>query len=86
MATVKYQGADSVLFLNTNWRIMANKVDNREIYRNPDLHPSTHLNIDMELDGVGRVDLKIDESGCAHPFEFHLFGIKILMKIFRKFK
>lgn len=65
MASVKYNGEDSILYVNTNWRIMQNKVDNREIHRNPDLYPSPNLNIDMEMDGVGRVDLKIDESGCA---------------------
>lgn len=38
---------------------------NTEIHTNPDLIASKNLNIDIDVSGIGRVDLKIEKSGCA---------------------
>lgn len=37
----------------------------QEIHTNPDLFASPHLHIDTFIDGVGRIDLKIEKSGIA---------------------
>lgn len=59
IAMVKYTGADYLL-LNTNWYINSNGVQNRECHKNPDLVRSQNLQR-----GTGRIDLKMDETGCA---------------------
>lgn len=64
MAVINYKGADS-LFINSDWKLTKEGLENREIQTLPDLNISKHLNIDLELDGIGRADLKIDESGFA---------------------
>lgn len=65
IAVVKYNGNDSLLNINTNWRLKESGVENREIHTNPDLIRSPHINIDVRCNGIGRIDLKIDESGYA---------------------
>lgn len=65
LAVVKYREQSSNLLINTNWKLDQSGVHNREIHSNPDLVFSKHLNIDLQTRGVGRVDLKIDESGFA---------------------
>lgn len=51
------------LQINSNWRLTENGLENWEIHTNPDLHRSPVLNIDLEADRLGRVDLKFNESG-----------------------
>lgn len=63
LANVTFNGNDSVLKINTNWRLTANGIENREIHSNPDLILSPLLNIDIGSNGLGRLDLKVDESG-----------------------
>lgn len=65
MATVQCVPDTSNLIINTNWRINDNGVQNPEILANPDIIMSPKLNIDLDYDGFGRVDLKIDNSGFA---------------------
>lgn len=65
IAVVKHCGTDRVVRVNTNWRLTENGVENREIHTNPDLVRSTVLNIDVRCTGIGRIDLKVDESGFA---------------------
>lgn len=65
IAMVEYTGDDHLL-VNTNWRINSRGVQNREIHTNPDLNRSQNLHIDVRMEaGIGRIDLKVDESGCA---------------------
>lgn len=63
LAVVQYD-ADA-LKINTNWRVSQNGVENREIHTNPNLVVSTKLNFEIGGNGLGRLDLKIDDSGYA---------------------
>lgn len=67
MAVVKcaFDPDGSILKINSNWRLSSRGIENREIHTNPDLVISPHLNIDLDENGIGRVDLKIDDSGFA---------------------
>lgn len=68
IAAVKYGGGRSLL-INTNWRLTQEGIENREIHSSPDLVMSNTLNFDVETLGIGRIDLKIDDSGyCACVF------------------
>lgn len=62
---VTCKGSEPALLINTNWRLDKEGVMNREIHTNPDLKKAQTLNIDIGrgATGVGRIDLKIDESG-----------------------
>lgn len=66
IANVKQSGNKQVLNINSNWRITENQVENWEIHANPDLYKSRTLNIDLDHgNGIGRIDLKINNSGFA---------------------
>lgn len=65
LAVVSYKAGGSSLQINSNWRISANGVENREIHGNPDLVVSKNMNIDWVADGITRVDIKIGDSGHA---------------------
>lgn len=66
-AIVKYVGG--ALKINTNWRLTKTGIENREIHTNPDLVISNTMNLDFDTIGIGRVDLKVDDSGyCACAF------------------
>lgn len=66
VAVVKCLAVDSALKINSNYRLTQSQLENREIHTNPDLVPSVNLNINLvNIDGIGRIDLKIDDSGYA---------------------
>lgn len=66
IAYVKYNGAESAIRINSNYRLTQTGVENQEIHQNPDLVKSPILNIDMvNFDGLGRFNLKVEESGYA---------------------
>lgn len=65
IATVKYNDVDSTLLVNTNWRISQKGVENKEIHTSPDLIVSPNMHIDVNVSGVGRIDLKVDDGGVA---------------------
>lgn len=65
VATVKYPGNQPVLRINSNWLLKSTGIENREIHTNPDLIASHTMNIDIDAHGLGRIDLKVDESGYA---------------------
>lgn len=64
-AVVKCSPAESTLKINSNWVVSRDGVQNYEIHNNPDLFMSTVINVDIEFDGVARVDVKVNDSGCA---------------------
>lgn len=53
------------LLINTNWRLDEKAVTNREIHTNPTLTRSNHVNIDVDVEGIGRIDVKLNDSGFA---------------------
>lgn len=65
LAVVNYNGFPSLNINNNNWRLSIDGVTNREIHTNPDLIKSPHLNVDLNVDGLGRIDIKIDDTGFA---------------------
>lgn len=65
VATVNCVGSDAVLKINTNWRLSLDGIQNREIHTNPDLVMSPNLNIEIGGLGLGRIDLKVDDTGFA---------------------
>lgn len=66
IASVKFAGGESVLRINSNFRLSESGVENREIHENPDLVLPANLNINLvRVNGIGRIDLKIDGSGYA---------------------
>lgn len=70
IAVVRYIGAGQ-LQVNSNWMVDDGGVINQEISRNPDLYVSSKLHIDIigaGLTGMCRMDLKVDNSGCAGMF------------------
>lgn len=67
LAVVKtrWQDDHGLLQINTNWKVSHDGVINREIHTNPNLVMSPNFNIDLEGDGIIRLDLKVDNSGFA---------------------
>lgn len=66
IASVKQNGIDPILLINTNWKLTEEGISNREIHTNPDLPMSSALNIDIgSEDSTIRIDLKIENSGFA---------------------
>lgn len=66
IAVVKCQADASALKINSNYRLTQSQLENREIHTNPVLVPAASLNINLvNINGMGRVDLKIDDSGFA---------------------
>lgn len=68
LAVVKYYPNGKYVTINNNWKVKEDGVSNREIHTNPDLLTSEHLHIDLNVDGLGRIDLKLDNSGFAGAF------------------
>lgn len=62
---VKVRAKENSLLVNTNWKVTQTSVENREIHTNPDLIAETTCNFNFEVDGFGRVDLKVEDSGYA---------------------
>lgn len=56
---------NGVLLINSNWKVTEEGVINREIHTNPDLFRSTSLNFNVNVDGMARVDVKVNASGYA---------------------
>lgn len=75
VATVTCAANGSALKINTNWRLTNNGIENREIHTNPDLVTSSVLNIDIGSTGIGRLDLKDNNSGYAAC----IFSVKELL-------
>lgn len=66
IAVVKFDADASALKINSNYRLTQTQLENREINTNPDLIRSANLNINLvNINGIGRIDLKIGESGNA---------------------
>lgn len=66
MAMVKFEYAEKgKLYVNNNFSISKIGVTNKEIHTNPNLSVSNIFHIDVSGDGIGRIDLKVDESGFA---------------------
>lgn len=65
LAVLKLRPDLNEVIINTNWRLTENGVKNREIHGNPDLIISKNINIDLQMDGIGRIDLKVNDSGFA---------------------
>lgn len=66
MALIKFKHTDeAMLFVNNNFQIKKSGVTNREIHANPNCMMSKVLHFDISGVGIGRVDLKVDESGFA---------------------
>lgn len=65
IAKVQFHPVEGELQINTNWWVDEHGVMNREIHSNPDLVRSFHLNIDVDVVGIGRMDIKVNESGFA---------------------
>lgn len=66
MAVVKFKYSDEgELLINNNFRVSKAGVRNREIHENPNTMISNTLHINVSGVGIGRVDLKVDESGFA---------------------
>lgn len=66
LAVVACCGHESMVKINSNWRLSKKGIENREIHTNPDLIMSQTLNIDIGgTIGFGRIDLKVDDSGYA---------------------
>lgn len=66
IAVVKCVADTSSLHINSNYRLTQKQLENREIHTNPDLVTSPCLNINLlNVDGIGRIDLKVDDSGFA---------------------
>lgn len=51
--------------INSNWWLTTSGVENREIHTNLDLVYSTTLNFNIASVGIGRVDLKVNDTGFA---------------------
>lgn len=65
LATVDYSRTESALFINSNWKLNSKGVFNQNENSDEELNSSPQLNFDFKLNGIGRIDLKIDESGFA---------------------
>lgn len=65
LIVVKVQPNDNTLQINTNCRLTQTTVENREIHTNPDLVVDPTFNMNFDLSGFCRVDLKVEESGYA---------------------
>lgn len=65
IAVIRSCGNDQSVNINTNWRLTGSGVENRQINTNPDLVRSLIMNIDVQCEGIGRIDLKVDDSGYA---------------------
>lgn len=65
LAVIKYSKDVPYLSINNNWRIKKWGVQNCTINENPDLVFSPQLNVDFTGTGLGRVDIKFDDSGFA---------------------
>lgn len=63
MALVKFEHNDvGKIYVNNNFKISKAGVMNREIYENPNTMISSILHGNVNGDGVGRIDLKVDDS------------------------
>lgn len=65
IAVIEHRANDQAVNINTNWRLTEAGVENRQINTNPDLIRSAIMNIDVQCDGISRIDLKVDDSGFA---------------------
>lgn len=77
LMVVKVRAKENSLLINTNWLLTQTCVQNREIHTNPDLLPVSKFNIDFTMEGIGRVDLKVEESGYVAC----LLSVKDLMSV-----
>lgn len=64
-AIVKYRPVQRDLQVNTNWWFDVHGVVNQKINTNPDLIRVPHMNINVEAIGLGRMDVKVNDSGYA---------------------